>query len=315
MVRVRATSLSYRERMVLRGDYVLPVTPGIVPLSDGAGEVIGLGPGANRFRVGDRVAANIFPFWHDGPLRLDIASQLGSTLDGLLRDYAVLPEGALVRIPEHLTFVEAATLPCAGVTAWNAVTGGRSLAPGDTLLTLGSGGVSLFAIAFAKQLGARVIATTGDRKKEGPLRDLGADEVINYRSESRWLDAVRKLTSGRGVDLVVDVAGQLNESLQTVAMGGEVAFVGFLAEESIDPVDVKTLFYSSATVRVVATGNRAQFEAMNSAIAQGVLRPVVAQTFSFDQAVEAFSYYEAEAPFGKVAITNDADIDIDSDRP
>lgn len=305
LVRVRATSLSFRERMVLRGDYVLPVEPGIVPLSDGAGDIAGLGPGAERFSVGDRVVANVFPMWQRGPLQFETAAQLGATRDGLLRDYAVLPEVALVPIPDHLSYVEAATLPCTGVTAWNAVTGGQPIGPGTTVLTLGTGGVSLFALQFAKHLGARVIATTGDTAKEDRLRILGADEVVNYRSQPAWTDTVEALTDGRGVDLVVDVTGQLNQSLQLIRLGGEVAFVGFLAEEAVAAVDAKAFFYSSGTLRAIATGSRAQFEEMNGALTSGTLRPLVARVFRFDQAIEAFGFYEQHAPIGKVVITHD----------
>jgi NADPH:quinone reductase-like Zn-dependent oxidoreductase len=308
LIRVRATSLSFRERMVLRGDYVLPVEPDIVPLSDGAGEIVALGEGVERFAVGDRVAANIFPFWHSGPLQLETAAQLGSSHDGLLRDYAALPEGALVHIPDHLSYVEAATLPCVGVTAWNAVTGGQAIGPGTTVLTLGTGGVSLFALQFAKHLGARVIATTGEAARESRLRALGADEVVNYRMEPRWGDVVRALTEGRGVDLVVDVVGQLNLSLQLIRLGGDVAFVGFLAEDAVAPVDVMTLFYSSGTLRAIAAGSRSQFEAMNGAITQGRMRPVVAEVFGFDQADLAFSSYEQHSPFGKIVLADHGDL-------
>jgi NADPH:quinone reductase-like Zn-dependent oxidoreductase len=307
LIRVRATSLSFRERMVLRGDYVLPVEPNIVPLSDGAGEVVAIGRGVERFAVGDRVAANIFPLWEDGPLQFETIAQLGSSHDGLLRDYAVLPQSALVHIPEHLSYVEAATLPCVGVTAWNAVTGGQPVGPATTVLTLGTGGVSLFALQFAKQLGAKVIATTGDPAKENQLRALGADDVVNYRSDPQWADTVRALTHGRGVDLVVDVVGQLNQSLQLIRLGGEVAFVGFLAEQDVAPVDVMTLFYSSGVLRTVAAGNSAQFEAMNNALSDGQIRPVVAEAFGFDQARSAFEFYEHHTPFGKIVITNDDD--------
>jgi NADPH:quinone reductase-like Zn-dependent oxidoreductase len=304
---VRANSLSFRERMVLRGDYVLPVRPGIVPLSDGAGEVVDVGEGVSELRPGDRVAANIFPYWLDGRFHAEAASQLGSALDGLLRDFAVLPESALVRVPEHLSYAEASTLPCVGVTAWNAVTGGRRLRGGETVLTLGSGGVSLFAIQFAKQLGARVIATTGSEEKEQRLRRIGADEVINHRAEPEWNDRARDLTSGRGVDLVVDVTGQLNKSLKSVALGGEVAFVGFLAADGLEPLDQSVLFYSCATLRVIATGSRAQFVRMNEVIEAAGLRPVVARSFPFEQTAQAFRYYEEERPLGKVVITNETE--------
>jgi NADPH:quinone reductase-like Zn-dependent oxidoreductase len=307
LVRVRANSLSFREQMVLRGDYVLPVQPGIVPLSDGAGEVVELGAGVSGVRVGDRVAANVFPFWLMGRFRREAVPQLGSALDGLLRDFAVLPAESLVRIPGHLSFAEASTLPCVGVTAWNAVTGGRQLGSGDTVLTLGSGGVSLFALQFAKHLGARVIATTGSEEKEQQLHELGADEVINYRAEPEWNDRVRDLTSGRGADLVVDVTGQLDKSLKSVALGGEVAFIGFLAEDGVEPVDQSVLFYSGATLRVIAIGSRAQFAAMCDEIQAARLRPVIARSFPFERARDAFCYYEQERPFGKVVITNEGD--------
>jgi NADPH:quinone reductase-like Zn-dependent oxidoreductase len=276
-----------------------------VPLSDGAGEVVEVGEAVTSLQRGDRVAANIFPFWLDGRLHLEAIPQLGSALDGLLRDFAVLPETALVRVPEHLSFAEASTLPCVGVTAWNAVTGGRGLRGGETVLTLGSGGVSLFALQFAKQLGARVIATTSSEEKERRLRQLGADEVINHRAEPEWNDRVRDLTSGQGVDLVVDVTGQLNKSLKSVALGGEVAFVGFLAEDRLEPVDQTVLFYSGATLRVITTGSRAQFAQMNETIDAAGLRPVIARTFPFERIAEAFRYYEEERPFGKVVITNE----------
>jgi NADPH:quinone reductase-like Zn-dependent oxidoreductase len=305
LIRVRANSLSFREQMVLRGDYVLPVQPDIVPLSDGAGEVVELGEGVASMRPGDRVAANVFPLWLEGRFRVEAVPQLGSMLDGMLRDFAVLPAEALVQLPEHFSFAEASTLPCAGVTAWNAVTGGRRLGDGETVLTLGTGGVSLFALQFAKSLGARVIATTGDEQKERKLRELGADEVINYRADPEWNDRVRDLTAGRGVDLVVDVAGQLDRSLKSVALGGEVAFIGFLAEDRVEPVEQSVLFYSGATLRTIAIGSRAQFVEMNESIEHAGLRPVIARTYPFERVAEAFRYYEDERPFGKVVITND----------
>ena len=166
LVRVRATSLNARELMILRGDYPLPVKPDVVAVSDGAGEVVGIGEGVTRLKIGDRVAASLFPLWIDGPFSFDVAPQIGGSLDGMLTEYAVLSEPGLVLIPDHLSFEEAATLPCAGVTAWHALTGGRPPVPGDTLLTLGSGGVSLFALQLAKLYGLRVIATTSMMKKQ-----------------------------------------------------------------------------------------------------------------------------------------------------
>src|SRR4051812_17921581 len=177
LVAVRAVSLSFRELLVLRGTYVLPVKPNVVPVSDGAGEVVALGPGVRQARVGDPVTAGLFPSWLDGPFGPEHLPQLGGSLDGMLAELVVLPQSALVPIPRHLSFAEAATLPCAGVTAWNALSGVRA---GDTVVTLGTGGVSLFAAQFAKLLGARVIATTSSEAKAERLRALAVDDVVDY---------------------------------------------------------------------------------------------------------------------------------------
>jgi NADPH:quinone reductase-like Zn-dependent oxidoreductase len=303
VVAVRATSLNYRELSVLRGEYVLPVKADVVPVSDGAGEVVAVGQGVERLRTGDRVAATLFPRWLDGPFGWDCLPQIGGSLDGMLTEYAVFDESALVRIPGHLSFEEAATLPCAAVTAWNAVTGGDGLRAGQTVLTLGSGGVSLFALQFAKCFGARVIATTGSAAKEQRLAALGADEVINYRTTPDWPERARELTEGRGVDRVVDVAGILDQSLRAVAIAGHVAYVGSVAGKG-QPIRSDILFASGATVRPVAVGSRAHFVAMNDAIAVNQLRPVIDRAFPFDDAVAAYRYYESGQAFGKVVITH-----------
>ena len=302
VVRVHANSLSARELMVLRGDYVLPVKRDVVPVSDAAGEVVEIGEGVSRVAPGDSVAATLFPSWIDGPFGLDVAAQLGASLDGTLAELVVLDENGLVEIPDALSFEEAATLPCAAVTAWNALTGGRGVLAGETVLTLGSGGVSLFAIQFAKHLGARVIATTSSDEKANRLHSLGADEVIDYRETPDWHDAVREFTGGTGAELVVDVAGALERSLKSVAMYGEVAYVGLLSEEATSHLDPRTLFYACATVRTVAVGSRAQFEAMNRAIEANWIKPIVDRVFPFNDAAGAYRYYESKQPFGKVVI-------------
>lgn len=218
-----------------------------------------MGPGVRRVRPGDRVTAALFPQWLDGPLQAHLLPQLGGSLDGMLTQLAVLPEQALIAVPEHLSYAEAATLPCAAVTAWNALTGdGPGIQPGHTVLTTGSGGVSLFAVQLAKLLGARVIATTGRADKEQRLRDLGADEVVNYRAVPDWHTAVRDLTSGRGVDRVVDTAGTLEQSLMALALNGHVAFVGSLSG-AWRPLDPRLVFGIAATVRALAVGSYAQF--------------------------------------------------------
>ncbi|MFC6160024.1 zinc-dependent alcohol dehydrogenase family protein [Kribbella jiaozuonensis] len=304
LIRIRANSLSARELNILRGRYPLPVADDIIAASDGAGEVVAVGAEVDRFQVGDRVMGVVFPRWFDGRFDLARADQLGGSLDGLLTEYAVLDQDGVLPIPGDLTFEEAATLPCVAVTAWNALVGGQGLVPGESVLTLGSGGVSLFALQLAKLLGARVIATAGSDEKAARLTELGADAVINHRDTPDWSKQVRELTDGRGVDHVVDVAGTLNESLRATATGGEIAFVGSLG--GADPVDARLLFTSSVTLRPIALGHRAHFEAMNKAIAASGLRPVIDRVFPFEETPAAFQYYVDGGGFGKIVITQPA---------
>jgi NADPH:quinone reductase-like Zn-dependent oxidoreductase len=272
--------------------------------ADGAGEIVEVGPGVSRVKPGDRIAAAMFPRWIDGPFALDVAQQLGGSLDGMLTEFVVLDEEAVVAIPEHLSFEEAATLPCAAVTAWNALTGARPLAAGDTVLVLGSGGVSLFALQFAKLFGARVIATTSSAERAKRLEDLGADAVVNYTTTPEWHLAVRELTRGRGVDQVIEVGGgTLEKSIKSAAIGGLVNFIGRLDRQP--NVDIGILYSSIATLRVVAAGNRAQFTAMNRAIAANLMRPVIDRVFPFSDAAAAFRYFEALRPLGKVVICHE----------
>ncbi|MET7673058.1 zinc-dependent alcohol dehydrogenase family protein [Micromonospora luteifusca] len=301
-VAVYAVSLGFRDLLVLRGQYLLPVKPDVIPVSDGAGQVVAVGPGVQRVRPGDRVTAALFPQWLDGPLEPSYLPQLGGSLDGMLTEIVVLPEQALVPVPGHLSYAEAATLPCAAVTAWNALTGdGTGIQPGHTVLTTGSGGVSLFVVQLAKLLGARVIATTGQAEKEQRLRDLGADEVVNYRAAPDWHIAARDITGGRGVDRVVDTAGTLEQSLKSLAINGHVAFVGSLSGDW-PPLDPRLLFGVAATVRALAVGSHAQFTKLNEIITAHQLRPVIDRTFPFEEAGAAFRHHESASPFGKVVI-------------
>jgi len=303
LVRVRANSLNAREFSVLAGTYPLPVKQDVVMCADGAGEIVAAGPGVSRASVGDRVAAAMFPDWCDGPIEVQYAAQIGGSLDGMLTEYVVLHEDAVVRLPDHLSWEEGATLPCAGVTAWNSLTGARRLQAGQTVLTLGSGGVSLFALQFAKLFGARVIATTSSDAKAVRLRGLGADDVINYRTTPDWHLAVRDLTGGRGVDQVVDIGGgTLERSIRSVALDGLVNFIGRLSTEATS-INLNALYSAAATVRVVFAGNRAHFRAMNRAISVNRLRPIIDRVFSFDDALSAFRYYETGNAFGKIVIS------------
>ncbi|MCC9311063.1 NAD(P)-dependent alcohol dehydrogenase [Kitasatospora sp. RB6PN24] len=303
VVAVRAAALSYRELLVLAGDYVLPVKPDVVPVAEGAGQVVAVGAGVGTVRVGDRVAANVFPSWQDGPFGVEHLAQLGGSLDGMLTEFALLDEHAVVPVPDHLSYVEAATLPCAALTAWNALTGdgGAGVRPGETVVTLGSGGVSLFALQLAKALGARVIATTSSPEKARRLRELGADAVIDYRKEPDWASRVRELTGGRGADRIVDVVGNLAQSLAAVKIAGQVACVGFVSAD-VPPLDPRLLFGSGAAVRPLAVGSRAQFAAMNRVLAEHAIHPVVDRVVAFDDAPAAFRHYASGAAFGKVVI-------------
>jgi NADPH:quinone reductase-like Zn-dependent oxidoreductase len=304
LVRVHAVSLNARELMILRGYYPLPVKPDVVLASDGAGEVVAVGEGVTRTKVGDRVAASIFPRWIDGPFALEYSAQFGGSLDGMLTEFALLPEDAAVPIPGHLSFEEAATLPCAALTAWNALCGSAPLLPGQTVLTLGSGGVSLFALQLAKLFGARVIATTSSAGKAEGLRALGADEVINYWMTPDWHQAVRDLTGGRGVDLVVEVggAGTLEKSLKAVALEGQISLVGGLANKNGSMIDIGAISATVVRMHRIAVGSRAQFVAMNRAIGLHRMKPVIDRVFPFGDAIEAFRYYEAGKYFGKIVI-------------
>jgi len=304
LIKVKANSLNFRELSVLRGNYPLPVKPDVVMGADGAGEIVSVGPGVNRVKVGDRVAAAMFPRWIDGPIDWEYAPQLGGSLDGMLAEFIVLSEDAVVHIPEHLSFEEAATLPCAAVTAWNALTGARKLQPGDTVLTLGSGGVSLFALQFAKFSGARVIATTSSDEKAERLRAAGADDVINYRATPAWHSRVRELTEGRGVDQVVETGGgTLEQSIQAIALNGQINFIGRLSGNA-SKVDINLFYNSVSTLRVIFAGNRAQFIAMNRAISMNRLKPIINRVFPFKETVDAFRYYEETQPLGKVVISH-----------
>jgi NADPH:quinone reductase-like Zn-dependent oxidoreductase len=309
IVRVRAVSLNFRELMIVEnGVYPLPIKPDLIPVSDGAGEVVAVGEGVTRVKLGDRVVGQIFTQWIDGPFGWGHAAQLGGSLDGMLTELAVLPEEAALPVPAHLSFEEAATLPCAAVTAWNALVGAAPLSPGQTVLTLGSGGVSLFALQLAKLFGARVIATTSSTDKARRLTALGADAVVDYRANPDWHLAVRELTGGAGVDRIVEVGGPgtLARSLRCVAADGHLSLVGGLSTDTA-PLEPSAFNAFVGTIRRIAVGNRAQFVAMNRAIEHHKLRPVIDRVFGFREAADAFRYYAAGNTFGKVVIRGAAD--------
>ena len=304
LIRIRANSLSFRDISIMQGNYLLPIMPDVIAVSDGAGEVVDTGSEVTRTKPGDRVAVNIFPLWLEGQFTWEYAAQIGGSLNGLLTEYAVVHQNAVVIIPDHLSFEEAATLPCAALTAWNALTSGKPLQPGQTILTLGSGSVSLFAIQFARLFGARVIATTSDDAKGERLKALGAHEVINYRKTPEWHKTVRQLTNGNGVDQVVEVAGiTLEQSILSTTAGGQINFIGRMGGD-LQPVQLGLLFMSGAHIRPIAVGNRAQFIAMNKAIAVNKLQPVIDRVFDFNNSIDAFAYLQEGNYFGKIVISH-----------
>ncbi|WP_393083859.1 NAD(P)-dependent alcohol dehydrogenase [Streptomyces sp. LN704] len=310
LVRVRAVSLNKRDLMIMKGTYPLRAVPDVIPVSDGAGEVVAAGGEVTRFVAGDRVAGTYFPNWLDGRITPDLLDQPGATLDGMLTEYARLDQAAAVRVPDHLTWEEAACLPCAGVTAWHSLTGGEPLAPGQTVLTLGTGALSLFAVQFAKMLGARVVATTSSAAKADRLKALGADHVVDYTRHPAWGSEVRELTGGRGADLVVETNGPdtVEQSMRATALYGQIVLL-ITGNPRRPGIEISHAAYASslATIRRVFVGSRTHFESMNRALALHGTRPVVDRVFGFgpDEVREAFSYYESGAAFGKVVIRVD----------
>jgi NADPH:quinone reductase-like Zn-dependent oxidoreductase len=299
LVRVRASSLNVRDMIILNGRYPAPVPPGRVPLSDASGDVIAIGAGVTRFRVGDRVINSFFPNWFGGSFNT-MPEQYVVDRDGWLVEYKVVSAEALSRMPAHLTFEEAATLPCAAVTAWSALSGARA---GETVLTQGTGGVSLFAVQLAKALGARLIATTSSPEKALRLRELGADDVIDYRTSPDWGDQVRALTGGRGVDRVVEVGGPdtLAQSVKAIAYGGQISLVGVLAGAE-GGIDFMTMFSSQATFQPIAIGSRRDLEDLSRVMEQHEIRPVIDSVFSFGDAKAGWNHFAGRQLFGKVVI-------------
>jgi len=303
LVRMKAASLNYRDLVVAKGGYGRNQKLPLTPLSDGAGEVAGTGEGVRRFTTGDRVAGCFMPGWIAGGFREDYsASALGGARDGVLAEYVIFPEHGLVRIPPHLSWEEAACLPCAALTAWNALIVAARLRPGNTVLVLGSGGVSVFALQLARLAGAAVIATSSSNERLERLRELGAERLINYRETPRWGSTVREMTGGAGVDVVVEVggAGTLEQSLRAVRGGGTISLIGVLAGPG--EFNPNWIFMKSVRLQGIYVGSREMFEQMNAAIETAALRPVIDRVFPFAETPAAYRHLDAGAHFGKVVI-------------
>lgn len=303
VVSVRATSLNRRDTMILNGTYPLPPCQGIVPLSDGAGEVVAIGDAVTRFAVGDRVTGSYFARWIDGRINAGLIDQLGCTLDGMLAEYAVLDEQWAARLPDHLDWHEAATLTCAGLTAWNAVTGAGIPKPGQWVLVIGSGGVSLFALQFAKLLGCRVVAVTSRAEKADRLRARGADLVISSTDTPEWGSSVREQTGG--IDLAVETGGPATfaQSLIASTLYGHIVLLT-LQDAKGGSIQLPAALYqrSLATISRLFVGSRTNLEAMLRAVAQHRLKPVIDKVFPFTEAGDAYRYFQQGDVFGKVVI-------------
>jgi NADPH:quinone reductase-like Zn-dependent oxidoreductase len=305
VVKFHAASLNYRDLMVVEGTYNPRMKLPAVPLSDGAGEVIAVGDAVTKWKVGDRVMPIFAQHWFDGEVNEDkrrTSLGAGSYWDGVLRESAVFNEEGLVRIPDHLSYEEASTLPCAALTAWHALTVSGKVKAGDTVLTLGTGGVSIFALQLAKLLGARVISTTGNEEKVARLKEHGADDVINYRTHEDWDKQVLELTSKRGVDHVIEVGGTgtLARSVRAVRMAGHIAMIGALSTANdFNPI---ALFMKSVRLQGIFVGSRVMFEDLLKKIDEAKLEPVIDRVFEFSEAREAMHYMKSGAHFGKVVI-------------
>jgi NADPH:quinone reductase-like Zn-dependent oxidoreductase len=298
-----ACSLNFRDLAIVLGRYRAPVRPNVIPLSDGAGVVAEIGPGVERVKVGDRVASCFFQRWSGGaPNASTQPSALGGAVDGVLADYAVLEEEGVVKLPDHLSLEEGATLPCAALTAWNALVEHGRLIAGQVVLTQGTGGVSIFALQLARMMGAQVIVTSSSDDKLARAKELGATHTINYKRTPEWDKAAAELTGG-GVDQVIEIGGAATvaRSLSAIRTYGKVSMIGVLTGGAdINPM---LILAKRANVQGITVGSTEMFEAMNRAIAANRLKPVIDKVFPFDEAKAAFRHLEAAGHFGKIVIS------------
>ncbi len=301
LIRMRAAALNYRDLLVLNGLYPYMSLP-LVPLSDGVGNVIAVGENVTRVKLGDRVAGIFDQNWLWGePPEKDLS--LGGVTDGVLAEHIVLHQDGVVQVPAHLSDVEGATLPCAAVTAWNALMVHSELKPGMTVLVQGTGGVSLFALQFARMAGVHVIVLSGNDDKLELVRRLGADEAINYKQTPDWDKEVLKLTDGRGVDIVIEIGGSstLARSINAIRKGGQINLIGVSTGMTTE-LFIPSILVKQIRMQGIYVGSRLMFEQMNRAIAQHELKPVIDRVFPFEEAPEAFRYLEQRGHAGKICI-------------
>jgi len=303
LVRIHAISINYRDLLMVKGLYNPKMKLPRVPCSDGAGEIAAVGEGVTQWKKGDRVAGAFMQNWLDGPpTPAKVKGALGGDIDGMLTEFLCLKETGLVALPSHLSYAEAAALPCAAVTAWNALAAGN-LKPGSTVLILGTGGVSIFALQLAKLMGARVLGISSSAAKLERARSLGLDAGLNYRETPAWERWAMDQTGGEGVDLVVEVGGigTLPRSLGAIRMGGVIAQIGVLAGPA-DPLPLALILHKQARIQGIYVGSRKDFEEMNRAISLAALRPVT-ESFPWSQAREVMARMETASHFGKLVLT------------
>ena len=304
LVKIHTNSLNYRDLGITGGGYFRNDKCPVIPLSDGAGEVVEVGSECSRFRPGDRVAGCFFQDWVNGDINeAQMHTALGGGVDGVLAEYVVFKEQGLVPVPESLSLEEAATLPCAGVTAWQALVTLGQVKAGDTVLLLGTGGVSVFALQFAKACGARVVITSSSDEKLERAKSMGADMTINYNECPDWEKEVRRLTAGAGVDNVIEVGGPgtLEKSLKCARVSGRVSLIGVLDSPAATISPLLCLF-NRVTLQGIYVGSREMFEAMNNGIEVNAIKPVIDKVYEFSEALDAYRYLKEAKHFGKVVI-------------
>jgi NADPH:quinone reductase-like Zn-dependent oxidoreductase len=303
VLKMKAFSINYRDLLVVNGVGRWRPPLGRIPVSDGVGIVVAAGKKVSRVEIGDRVCPIFYPKWLEGGVAAEkMGNALGGAVaDGVFAKHTVFDEQSLIRVPAHLTDEEAATLPCAGVTAWNAVLSCGNISPGNTVVVLGTGGVSIFALQFAQLRGARVIITSSSDQKLARAKDLGAYAGANHKAHSDWPNAITELTDGTGADYVVDTVGELKKAIAALRLGGAVAFVGLLHGMTAE-VDLVTFMGKCSRVEAVDVGSREMFEAMNKAIAFHAMRPVVDRVFDFSELRQALNYLKEGRHFGKVCL-------------
>jgi NADPH:quinone reductase-like Zn-dependent oxidoreductase len=304
LVKVAACSLNFRDLGIVRGTYRMPVRDNIVPLSDGAGEVVAIGAGVTRVKVGDKVAGCFFQRWPGGePSQTVQASALGGSIDGMLAEYAVLEEDGVVKLPAHLSLEEGATLPCAAVTAWHAMMVHAKLIAGQTVLLQGTGGVSVFGLQLAHAMGIQAIITSSSDDKLAKAKKLGASHTINYKTTPDWEKAAMEFTQGRGVDHVVEVGGQgtLMRSFGALRVGGKISMVGNLSGAATE-LNPGLVMGRRANIQGISVGSTQMFEALNRALLANGIKPMIDKVFGFDEVKAAYNHMAAGAHFGKIVV-------------